>query len=314
MEMDIGTRLREAREKKEMPLEQVQEITKIQKRYLQAIENNDFKVLPGKFYTRAFIREYASAVGLDPEVIMQEHKSELPEYEDENLVQYSRVQKASRESASKSSSGISKVFPTIMTVVLIVFLLFVAWAFITQIKGGGNEDQPTSTKDENEVSVPESQNDSGDGSSADQNSSESENNSGDSNSQNDEDKEQSSDEKNQEEDSQPKPEIKLVEQGNGNFPEHTFEVKNAKESSLTVEISGQTYLEVSAPKNGENLTPPKIYSKSDSPLTFDLKGQKEVYVKIGSAKAVTVKIDDQEVEYPINPDQLVTQKFLLKFK
>ena len=52
----IGEKLRQARLNKKISLE---------KRYLEAIDNDDFDQLPGKFYVRAFIRQYAEAVGED---------------------------------------------------------------------------------------------------------------------------------------------------------------------------------------------------------------------------------------------------------
>ncbi len=316
MDIDIGSRLKEARESKSMTLEQVQDITKIQKRYLQAIENNEFKVLPGKFYTRAFIREYASAVGLDPEVIMEEHRSEIPEFEDESIVNYSRVQKSRNESSGKSS-GLSRMFPTIITVVLIIFLLFVAYIFITQMNDGSKDNQPASSN-ENEVSVPESKDQGKDKSETD-GSSDSANkedgsskDSGSSNSDGEKANQDKQDENKKEE--QSKPEVKLTQKGTGSFPEHTFNVTGADQPSLTIDITGKTYLEVSAPKGGENLTPPKNYTQADSPIKIDVKDRKQVYVKIGSAPSVEVKINGQKVNYPVDAKQLVTQKFLLNFK
>src|SRR5690625_6004319 len=79
--MEIGELLKEAREEKGYTLDNIQEKTKIQKRYLVAIEQGDFNALPGKFYARAFIREYAEAVELDPEVVLADFKEEkeIPE-------------------------------------------------------------------------------------------------------------------------------------------------------------------------------------------------------------------------------------------
>ncbi|MGM0218884.1 helix-turn-helix domain-containing protein [Enterococcus sp. AZ126] len=63
--VNIGKKLRDARLQQNMSLDELQQITKTQKRYLIAIEENDFDSMPGTFYVRAFIRQYANAVGLD---------------------------------------------------------------------------------------------------------------------------------------------------------------------------------------------------------------------------------------------------------
>ena len=52
--MEIGHMLKEEREAQQLTLDDIQEMTKIQKRYLQAIEDNNFSSLPGRFYARAF--------------------------------------------------------------------------------------------------------------------------------------------------------------------------------------------------------------------------------------------------------------------
>ncbi len=77
--MDIGAKLREARESKGMTLEDVQQRTKIQKRYLKAIEENNHSVMPGEFYTRAFIKEYAQTVGLNPDEVLQPKEQQQQE-------------------------------------------------------------------------------------------------------------------------------------------------------------------------------------------------------------------------------------------
>jgi cytoskeletal protein RodZ len=76
---ELADVLRKARQEKGMSLVDIQEATKIQRRYLEAIESGNFAVLPGHFYVRAFIKSYAEAVGLDAEELMNQYKSELPE-------------------------------------------------------------------------------------------------------------------------------------------------------------------------------------------------------------------------------------------
>ncbi|MGM0148905.1 helix-turn-helix domain-containing protein [Enterococcus sp. AZ162] len=66
----IGEKLRQARLNKKISLDELQQMTKIQKRYLESIDQNEFDQLPGKFYVRAFIRQYAEAVGEDGDYLV----------------------------------------------------------------------------------------------------------------------------------------------------------------------------------------------------------------------------------------------------
>ncbi|USG68011.1 DUF4115 domain-containing protein [Brevibacillus ruminantium] len=75
---ELGQVLQTARKEKGISLEDIQRITKIQRRYLEAIERGHFHQLPGHFYARAFIKSYAEAVGLDPNHIMSHFQSDLP--------------------------------------------------------------------------------------------------------------------------------------------------------------------------------------------------------------------------------------------
>lgn len=67
----FGAYLRKRREEKGLTLQDVAERTKIQLRYLEAIEAGDFHSLPGPAYVRGFLRLYAIAVGMDPERVVQ---------------------------------------------------------------------------------------------------------------------------------------------------------------------------------------------------------------------------------------------------
>ena len=62
---EIGELLREARESCGMTLPQASEITKVRTKYLEAIENGEFAVIPGEVYLKGFIRTYADCLGLD---------------------------------------------------------------------------------------------------------------------------------------------------------------------------------------------------------------------------------------------------------
>jgi cytoskeletal protein RodZ len=62
---ELGEYLQRTREANGQSMDEVVEATKIRSRYLQAIEDGDFKVLPGIVYARGFVRGYADYLGLD---------------------------------------------------------------------------------------------------------------------------------------------------------------------------------------------------------------------------------------------------------
>jgi len=75
---ELGAMLRQAREKHGYSLEDIQELTKIRKRYLEAIEEGNYAVLPGSFYVRAFVKNYAENVGLDTDEVLELYQKEVP--------------------------------------------------------------------------------------------------------------------------------------------------------------------------------------------------------------------------------------------
>ncbi len=70
----IGERLREERVRRGLTLEQVAELTKIHATMLEAIETENFDQLPGGFFARSFIRQYARVLGVDEEQFDSELK------------------------------------------------------------------------------------------------------------------------------------------------------------------------------------------------------------------------------------------------
>lgn len=75
---DFGGYLRQAREARGISLRQIATSTKIAVRALEALERNDISRLPGGIFTRAFVRAYASSVGLDPEETVREFIARFP--------------------------------------------------------------------------------------------------------------------------------------------------------------------------------------------------------------------------------------------
>lgn len=62
----IGSELRRERERRGLGLDEMEARTKIRVRYLAALEDGRYEVLPGAAYARAFLRDYAGELGVDP--------------------------------------------------------------------------------------------------------------------------------------------------------------------------------------------------------------------------------------------------------
>lgn len=79
----LGTKLKRAREASGVALRDIAVATKISVSALEALERNDFSRLPGGIFSRAFVRSYATAVGLDPEATVQDFLAEITRSESE---------------------------------------------------------------------------------------------------------------------------------------------------------------------------------------------------------------------------------------
>ena len=74
--MSVGKRLRKARKAKGLTIDDIKNKSKIKKSYLEALENDNYKRLPGEVYTKVYIRGYAKIVDLDPQEILAEYENE----------------------------------------------------------------------------------------------------------------------------------------------------------------------------------------------------------------------------------------------
>lgn len=72
---DIGRQLKETRESLGLTLDDIQAKTRILKGYLIAIENGQFDKLPSPYYARKYLRQYAEAVGLEPQHILRKFRT-----------------------------------------------------------------------------------------------------------------------------------------------------------------------------------------------------------------------------------------------
>jgi cytoskeleton protein RodZ len=68
--MKFGESLRKERELRGITLEDISAHTKVNTRFLEALEHDDFSVLPAKAFAKGFLRSYAKMVGLDEDLVL----------------------------------------------------------------------------------------------------------------------------------------------------------------------------------------------------------------------------------------------------
>lgn len=284
---ELGQKLKEARELKGFSINQLQEVTKIQKRYLISIEEGNFSVLPGDFYVRAFIKQYAEAVGLDGEAILEEYKHEIPQSVSQDVPQISRGQKTQETVQRATSSPIADHMPKILITVLIIAVGVVIW-FVFQFfsnKDSGHVEQAQSAQTEVEKAK---------------------------NSPLDEKKDKK-EEKKEEAPQQPQPQpaaaqadVKFVETKNN---VSTLEIHNNKEFKLEVTAKGTSYVDIKDENNNVLYTGTLSEGQTQQ---LDLGSKNTVRLNIGAAPNVDIKINGQPVAFPINPEEMYHQIWVIK--
>lgn len=136
MEESVGKTLRQAREQRGVELAEVEARTRIRVRFLRAIEEDDWEVLPGESYARGFIRTYASYLGLDGPRLAEQHRQEVgADRPGERLLGLDPNQPRAPQPARRRS-----VSPRLAA--LVVSLGLVAVLIAVGLSSGGEEERP----------------------------------------------------------------------------------------------------------------------------------------------------------------------------
>jgi len=126
MATSIGEKLRLARETRGIALRHISEQTRISMRYLEAIETDDYRRLPGGIFNRSFIRAYAKHVGYDEQQALEEYSTMMHEHGEST----DEVSNRPKRSLVYTDNGGQR--SPLMTVLLAVIILAVlslgAWA------------------------------------------------------------------------------------------------------------------------------------------------------------------------------------------
>ena len=141
----IGETLREARMRQRLDIADVEARTKIRAKYLRALENEEFGMLPGPTFVKTFLRTYAEMLGLDPHVLVEEYRASY-EHGDEIEAPLGPPAVAGRDRRHGPRIGPGTV---ILLVLVGIVAALVAIGLASDDEGGGDQaSAPETTRSE----------------------------------------------------------------------------------------------------------------------------------------------------------------------
>jgi cytoskeletal protein RodZ len=133
---DIGATLREARMRARIDVSEIEAQTKIRAKYLRALENEEWDLLPGPTFVRSFLRTYAQALGLDDKALVDEYRLR---YEAPSELEHQPIVASPRQTVRRAATGVggpSRAYAiAVGTICLLIVLLLVG---LLSGKGGGS--------------------------------------------------------------------------------------------------------------------------------------------------------------------------------
>jgi cytoskeleton protein RodZ len=134
---EIGATLREARMRARIDVSEIEAETKIRAKYLRALENEEWDLLPGPTFVRSFLRTYAQALGLDAKALIDEYRLN---YERPSELEHQPMMTPTRRSPSRArgprpSRGYA--------IAIGVFAVLIALLLVGLLSGGKGGNSPS---------------------------------------------------------------------------------------------------------------------------------------------------------------------------
>ncbi len=136
---EIGATLREARMRARIDVSEIEATTKIRAKYLRALENEEWGLLPGPTFVKSFLRTYAQALGLDGKSLVEEYRLHHERPSDamlEPIVSTPQRNRGRTPASGPSRGYIAAVGAIVLVIVVLIVLL---------LSGGSSKNTPTPT-------------------------------------------------------------------------------------------------------------------------------------------------------------------------
>lgn len=296
---ELGNRLKEARLEKGLSLDDLQTLTKIQKRYLVGIEEGNYSMMPGPFYVRAFIKQYAEAVDLEPEEIFEEFKGDIPSSLNDDIPEkLSRSQ--SRKNIPMKNSKVFDILPKVLITIFVLGVLFLVWYFFPKAAGDKSEEpvkdtQETKIEQKEELSKKQEETNAGN----DEKTSTAQ----------DEDAKTGEAAEDTDHEATSTQELSVV-QTNGK--ETVYELKNADKFELKVVSTGETWVNI---LNGQGASQFQGMLKKggEESKIVDFTNDTEAVIVVGNSVNTEIYVNDQKLEFATPPAEQVRQDITIRY-
>jgi cytoskeleton protein RodZ len=132
----IGETLREARMRQRLDITDVEAQTKIRAKYLRALENEDFGMLPGSTFVKSFLRTYAEFLGLDPHLLVEEYRARHDPRDESELTPFARPPSGRQRRRPPRRPSWLPVAAAVVGILAVLLVLGLT---------GNSDDEPSST-------------------------------------------------------------------------------------------------------------------------------------------------------------------------
>jgi cytoskeletal protein RodZ len=138
---EIGETLREARMRRRIDMTEVETATKIRGKYLRALENEEWDLLPGPTFVKSFLRTYAEYLGLDARLLVEEYRQRYERPTSQDLTPFSA---ARRGRSPRRRQRLASMGPVLVICGFVVGLLAVLYVLGTIGNNGDETPAPPS--------------------------------------------------------------------------------------------------------------------------------------------------------------------------
>lgn len=257
----LGARLKEARIAKGYSLDDLQELTKIQKRYLEAIEEENFSIMPGGFYARVFIKQYAEAVGADAEEMVALFKEENDHLAGKKAEIPPALQ---RSKTGRTNSKLKELLPQILVAAIIIVIIIIIYMMFRE-KALPDTENPAGS----ELPVIGEIEDGGSSGGAGE--------------------------------TPPAEPVKQLELDSTAGETSTFTLTDSSKLQLTVKTSGDSWIAVTDENGAERMPAPggRIMAAGET-VEIDASDASRIRIRVGRTGAAELFVNGEIVRYPTN--------------